>query len=172
MTTLQRPGTDRIAIRRTLRDGDADAIAELHRRVYEREYGLNEQFTASVKEGVEAAAATGWPRRSGALWLVERGGGPLLGALALTDEGNGLGRVRWFVLDPGLRGRGLGRSLMAELLDEARAAGLRKLELETINLLTAAARIYRDAGFRVAWERERDDWGPRVTYQGYRADLG
>jgi ribosomal protein S18 acetylase RimI-like enzyme len=171
MTTADGPVIEQIAIRRTLRDSDARAIAELHRRIYEPEYGLNEQFTASVQEGVEAAAAAGWPERSGAVWLVERDG-PLLGALALTDEGSGLGRVRWFALDPSLRGRGLGRSLMSELLDEARAAGLRELALETISVLTAAARIYRDAGFRVVWARERHDWGPSVTYQGYELKLG
>jgi ribosomal protein S18 acetylase RimI-like enzyme len=60
---------------------------------------------------------------------------------------------------------------MVDLLDEARAAGLRKLALETISVLTVAARIYRDAGFRIVWERERDDWGPRVTYQGSGLDL-
>jgi hypothetical protein len=81
MTRAGGPVTEQIAIRRTLRDGDAQAIAELHRRIYEPEYGLNEQFTASVEEGVEAAATAGWPQCSGALWLVERDG-PLLGALA------------------------------------------------------------------------------------------
>ncbi len=161
---------EQIAIRRTLRDGDAQAIAELHRRIYEPEYGLHEQFTASVEDGVEAAASAGWPQRSGAVWLVE-GDGPLLGALALTDQGNGLGRVRWFALDRGLRGQGLGRSLIAELLEKARAAGLSKLELETISVLTAAARIYRDAGFRVVWERRRVDWGPPMTMQGYELEL-
>jgi ribosomal protein S18 acetylase RimI-like enzyme len=162
---------EQMAIRRTLRGGDAQAIAELHRRIYEPEYGLNERFTAAVEDGVTAAAAAGWPQRSGAVWLVE-GDRPLLGALALTDEGDGLGRVRWFALALSLRGQGLGRSLIAELLDEARAAGLSKLELETISVLTAAARIYRDAGFRVVWERRRVDWGPPVTMQGYELELG
>jgi GNAT superfamily N-acetyltransferase len=171
MTTPDGHVIEKVAIRRTLRAGDAQAIAELHRRIYEPEYGLNEQFTASVRSGVEAAAATGWPRRSGALWLVERDG-PLLGALALTDEGNGVGLVRWFALDPSLRGQGLGRSLIVELLVEARDAGVCKLELATISVLTVAARIYRNTGFRVVWERRRLDWGPPVTMQGYELELG
>lgn len=163
---------DTIAIRRTLRDGDASAIAYLHRRIYESEYGLNEKFTVSVQDGVEAAAAQGWPQRRGAVWLVDGSGDdPLLGALGLTVEGNGLGRVRWFALDASLRGRGLGRSLLAELLDEARGEGLERLELATFSELRAAARLYRDAGFRVVWEHERSDWGPTVTMQGYDLEL-
>ena len=162
--------TSDISIRRELREGDADAIAELHRRVYGSEYGLNERFVQGVRRGLEAAVRSGWPERTGAVWLVERDGA-LLGALGLTDEGEGVGRVRWLVLDAALRGRGLGRSLVGELLAEARDAGLRELTLETYSDLTAAARIYRDAGFQVQWERAHEDWGPPVTFQGYALDL-
>jgi ribosomal protein S18 acetylase RimI-like enzyme len=159
-----------ISIRRELRDGDADAIAELHRRVYASEYGLNDQFVDGVRRGLQAAVASGWPHDSGAVWLVD-GDGSLLGALGLTDEGEGAGRVRWLVLEPSLRGRGLGRSLVTELIEEAKRTGLHKLTLETYSDLTAAAQIYRDAGFRVQWERVHSDWGPQITFQGYALDL-
>jgi ribosomal protein S18 acetylase RimI-like enzyme len=162
--------TNDISVRRDLRDGDADAIAELHRRVYALEYGLNERFVDGVRRGLEAAVSSGWPQRSGAVWLVD-GDQTLLGALGLTDEGEAAGRLRWLVLDPSLRGRGLARSLVAELIEEARAANLHTLMLETYSDLTAAARIYRDAGFRVQWARARDDWGPAITFQGYALDL-
>jgi ribosomal protein S18 acetylase RimI-like enzyme len=162
--------TNDISIRRELRDGDADGIAELHRRVYASEYGLNDQFVEGVRRGLHTAIARGWPRDSGAVWLVD-GDEWLLGALGLTDEGEGIGRVRWLVLDERLRGRGLGRSLVTELIAEARQAGMRRLTLETYSELTAAARIYRDAGFRVQWERVHADWGPQITFQGYALDL-
>jgi ribosomal protein S18 acetylase RimI-like enzyme len=170
VTALKPPTAGDIVIRRRLRHGDAEAIADLHRRVYAREYGLNERFVAGVQRGLDAAMSSGWPQRSGAVWLVERDGS-LLGALGLTDEGGGIGRVRWFVLDSSLRGRGLGRELIAELLDEARAAGLRTLVLETFSGLTAAAHIYRAAGFRVVWERPLYEWGPAITFQQYELTL-
>jgi ribosomal protein S18 acetylase RimI-like enzyme len=170
MATVEGSAIGETVVRRALRDGDVVALAELHRQVYGAEYGLNEEFVGAVHRGVQAAVATGWPQRSGAVWLVERGG-PLLGGLALTDEREGVGKLRWFVLDPSLRGHGLGRSLVAQLLDEARAAGLHTLRLETVSLLTVAARIYRRAGFEVVWERERTDWGPPLTYQGYELKL-
>lgn len=165
------PGiTNDISIRRELQAGDADAIVELHRRVYASEYRLNDQFVQGVRRGLQAAVAGGWPQHSGAVWLVD-GDESLRGALGLTDEGEGLGRVRWLVLDPALRGQGLGRSLVTELIGEARQAGLQKLTLETYSELRAAARIYRDAGFRVQWERVHEDWGPQITFQGYALDL-
>jgi GNAT superfamily N-acetyltransferase len=160
----------RIAIRTALSAGDADAIVALHDRVYATEYGLDRRFAASISLSLEAAVASGWPDTSGAVWLIDRGS-QLGGSLALTDEGGGLGRVRWFVLAPELRGHGLGRRLVQRLLSEARGARLATLELETFSALTVAARIYRAAGFELRWERETDRWGPGIQMQGYALSL-
>ena len=117
-----------------------------------------------------SSPASGWPDTSGAVWLIDRGS-RLGGSLALTDEGEGLGRVRWFVLAPELRGHGLSRGLVHRLLSEARAARLARLELETFSALTVAARIYRAAGFELRWQRETDQWGPGIQMQGYALRL-
>jgi ribosomal protein S18 acetylase RimI-like enzyme len=161
---------DPLVIRRTLRDADAAGIAELHRRVYAPEYGMNDVFVSRVAEGVLDAIAAGWPQTGGGVWLID-GDEELDGCLALTDEGERLARLRWFVLAPTLRGRGLGRSLVRHLLSCAREQGFDRIELETFSALTSAARIYREAGFEVTWERERTDWGPPITYQHYRLAL-
>jgi GNAT superfamily N-acetyltransferase len=157
-------------IRRGLGEGDAAAIADLHRRVYKPEYGMNDEFVARVAAGVDASVAAGWPAAGGGVWLIDRGA-ELSGCLALTDEGDRLGRLRWFVLEAELRGRGLGRSLVEELLATARAQGFARLELETFSALTSAARIYRQAGFQLTWEQERFDWGPPILYQHYALEL-
>jgi GNAT superfamily N-acetyltransferase len=159
-----------ISIRRALRDGDLEAIVDLHDRVYRSEYDRNDEFVAAVARKLEAARAAGWPERGGAVWIVEHDGS-VAGSVALTDEGDGVGWVRWVVFGPEIRGLGLGRQLISELVGEARARGMKRLELETFSALTTAARIYRQAGFLVTWARERDDWGPPVTYQHYELPL-
>jgi GNAT superfamily N-acetyltransferase len=160
------------AIRRSLGAADPAAIAELHKRVYSAEYGRNQAFTDAVATSVQAAVERGWPHRGGAVWLIDDDRTVRLeGSLGLTREADGLGRVRWFVLDHELRGRGLGRQLIDELLAEARAQSINRLELETFSALTAAAHIYRTVGFRLVSSRERDDWGPTITYQHYELEL-
>ncbi len=157
-------------IRRVPRDGDPEAIVDLHRRVYMGEYARNEAFIAGVHSTVERAVAAGWPDRGGAAWLIDDGD-RLAGCAALTDEGDGNGRVRWVVFGPELRGRGLGRQVIDELLAHARAEGYRRLELETYSELRAAAHIYRSSGFEVTWERPREDWGSPIIYQHYALEL-
>jgi GNAT superfamily N-acetyltransferase len=159
-----------ISVRRELRDGDAEAIVELHRRVYCAEYGRNDAFVAAVADNVAGQRAAGWPERGGGVWLVELDGG-LEGCLGLTDERDGTGRVRWFVFAPSLRGSGLGRRLLGELLARARAAGMQRLELETFSDLKVAAHLYCGAGFEVVSAVERRDWGGTITYQHYALDL-
>jgi RimJ/RimL family protein N-acetyltransferase len=159
-----------VVVRRELRSGDPERIVELHDRVYRAEYGLDGRFAPSVARSLQAALVRGWPSSGGAVWVADRGG-ELCGSLGLTDEGSALGRVRWFVFAPELRGRGLGRSLVAELLAQARAAGLQRLELETFSDLTAAARLYLEAGFRLESQRETDQWGPPIIYQRYALEL-
>lgn len=158
-----------VAVRRELRDGDADALARFHAERYASEFGLDERFAESVLSSIEAYIHAGWTRDSGAVWLID--GDPLAGSLALTDQGDGTGQVRWFLLAPELRGRGLGRSLIAELIAEARTAGLHRLELVTFSALTTAARIYRDAGFELRSSEETDMWGPEIVIQRYELAL-
>jgi GNAT superfamily N-acetyltransferase len=162
--------SDELVVRTEFTDRDGDAVVALHDRVYCTEFGFDARFAASVAWSIEAARAGGWPETAGGVWLVDRGA-QLEGSLGLTTEGNGVGRVRWFVLAPAARGRGLGRRLLTELLAQARTAGLHRLELETFSALTVAASIYLRAGFTVQWERETDQWGPVILYQGYALQL-
>jgi GNAT superfamily N-acetyltransferase len=159
-----------VVIRRELGPGDAEGIVELHDRMYSAEHGLDHRSRATVARDVQTALDSGWPEPAGAVWLVDRCD-ELAGTLALTPEGKDIGAVHWFMLVPELRGQGLGRSLFAELLAEARRADLARLQLGTFSALRTAARIYRDAGFRVVSERESDEWGPLLTMQKYELRL-
>ena len=167
-----RPSTGDVTIRRELLDGDRDAMVALHQRIYPRGYGLAQSFVDDVATALDEVIAAGWPERAGdGVWIVERDG-EFGGCLALSDEGDGEGRVRFFLLAPELRGEGLGRRLIDELMDVAREARYQRLVLATFEELTTAARLYRSHGFRVV----REDRGPRwgrgdFNYQHYELEL-
>lgn len=159
----------RYEIRREMRPGDPEAIVAMHERLYPTEYDRNELFVAMVAKSVAEAVEAGWPD-GGGIWVVERGG-EFAGSVALTDEGDGVGSLRWVLLAPELRGAGLGRRLVGEAVERARELGMSRLELYTFSALHTAARIYREAGFRVVHSYERSDWGPTITYQEYVLEL-
>jgi GNAT superfamily N-acetyltransferase len=162
--------SDRVQIRRELWPGDLGAIVAHHGRTYSREYGFDSAFEAMVATSVAEAGSRGWPTEREGIWIVERHG-VLAGSLGLTDDGD-TGVIRWFVLDADLRGRGLGRRLLAELLAKAREVGYERLRLETFSELRAAARLYRDVGFELVREDTRPRWGhDAITYQYYELEL-
>jgi len=167
-----RPGTGDVTIRRELRDGDRDAIVALHQRIYPEVYGVDQSFVDDVAIALDDAMARGWPERAGdGVWIVERDG-EFAGCLALSHEGDGTGRVRWFLLPPELRGKGLGRRLLDELMEVARDARYRRLELATFEDLTTAAHLYRSHGFRVVREDRGPRWGREdFNYQHYELEL-
>lgn len=55
---------------------------------------------------------------------------------------------RFLAVDPGARGRGIGRDLVGACLEEARAAGCRRVGIFTMEFMTAAQHLYPRLGFR------------------------
>jgi GNAT superfamily N-acetyltransferase len=163
-TTLIAQDRD-LTIRGDLRAGDLGGIATLHGTVYAAEHGLDARFEAGVARGLAEAVQHGWPER-GRLWAVERNG-ELAGSLALAHEGDGEGKVRWFLLVEELRGRGLGRALLEELVGEADDAGLAVVRLETFSALRAAGHLYRSVGFELLDSQRFSGWGRPIVLQHY-----
>ena len=169
------PAADRgdrmkVTVRRDLRPGDVGEIIRMHGVLYPREHGLSPNMERHVATAVTTAIAHGWPE-SGAVWIVERDG-EFAGSIALTDEGDGLAALRWFLLDPSVRGLGLGRRLVGELVAEAEERGFERIWLETLAILEAAAHIYTSHGFVCVSEQLGPPWGdPGVPYRGYELVL-
>lgn len=78
--------------------------------------------------------------------VYERGGAPV-GVLLVARRG-WTARVAGMGLAPEVRGRGLGRRVMRDAADEARARGERALLLEVFERNEPAAALYRGLGFR------------------------
>jgi GNAT superfamily N-acetyltransferase len=71
-----------------------------------------------------------------------------------------------------VRGRGLGRRLLGELLAFADEVGYQRVYLETFSELRAAAHLYLEAGFRLTSADSAPRWGrEEITYQRYELEL-
>jgi ribosomal protein S18 acetylase RimI-like enzyme len=62
---------------------------------------------------------------------------------------------------PGLRGKGIGRSLLESAMEAARAKGATHMDLNTGETDTAARALYESAGFT---NREGSEDGPSMLY--------
>lgn len=137
-------------------------IAALHARSYAATHGFGAFFEAKVARELGDFLLRFDPARD--LFRCAVADGRVVGSIALDcGEDPGRAHLRWFILDPALRGRGLGRRWLAEAVDQARRVGVPEVYLWTLAGLDAAARLYAEAGFVLDREVTAEQWGLSVT---------
>ena len=157
-----------ITLRTSLRPGDVGYIVYLHGVLYARESGFDSTFEAYVAGPLAEFVRAGNPRNR--LWIAERDGGTV-GCIAIVEASAETAQLRWFLVDPGTRGMGLGKRLLQEAIAFSRVCGYRNLILWTEKSLTAAAHLYRSAGFEKVEEKPGRMWGRDVVEEKYELRL-
>jgi N-acetylglutamate synthase-like GNAT family acetyltransferase len=157
-----------ISIRSDLKPGDVGYLTCLHGVLYTRERGWDHTFEAYVAGPLAEFAKAHSARER--IWIVENNG-TVAGSLAIVEAASEQAQLRWFLLHPGLREQGLGRTLMEEAISFCKKNGYSMIYLWTTNELTAAARLYGLFGFHITQEITHKMWGATVTEQRYELDL-
>ena len=147
------------------RTGLIAAVTGLHAAHYARTAGFGQKFESVVAAGL-AGFCDRLDRPCNAVWSVLQGDG-IVGSIAIDGEdlGPGIAHLRWFILDAGTRGSGIGRRLLDGALRFADASGARETRLWTFAGLAAARHLYEAAGFHLIEERPGDQWGREVVEQ-------
>ncbi len=84
----------------------------------------------------------------GCLLLARQDGRPA-GCVALRRFDDDMCEMKRLHVRPAYRGRSIGKALAAEIIDEARRLGYRKMRLDSIvDRMTEAVSLYRSLGFR------------------------
>lgn len=142
-------------------------ITEMHGSYYAREHNFGNFFEAKVATGLADFSAR-LDKPCNQIWLAmmnER----IVGSVAIDGEdlGNNEAHLRWFILDDGCRGSGLGRKLIAEAMRFCDEQKFSSVQLWTFNKLTTARRLYESFGFKLSNEWEGDQWGSTITEQQF-----
>jgi ribosomal protein S18 acetylase RimI-like enzyme len=152
-------------LRHGLRPGDIGAVVRLHGRVYALEHGWDHTFEGYVAETMGRFAIAFDPARD-RLWLAETES-ETVGSIAIVGQPDGSAQLRWFVIDPGSRGQGLGRRMLMEALAFCREREYTSVFLLTVRELHAAAHLYLAVGFELLEETPHESWGAVTTLQTY-----
>jgi len=151
--------------------GAIGRIVELHGSYYAAHWGFGAFFEARMARELAEFVDRFDPKRDG-LWTTMVAG-RIAGSIAIDGSrpGDGEAHLRWFILDPGLHGRGIGRRLLDEAVGFCRRRDQRRVALWTFAGLDAARRLYEQAGFLLAEERRGAQWGIEVTEQRFELHL-
>lgn len=123
---------------------DRDTVLTLF-RAYIDGLGIDLSFQG-VDE--ELASLPGkYARPKGVVLLARSAAAEAIGTVAYRPFGDGVCEMKRLYIAPEWRKRGAGRLLCDRLLDEARAAGYRRMLLDTGDWLVPALTLYRALGF-------------------------
>ena len=147
-------------------------IAEMHGSYYSREHNFGRFFEAKVASGL-AEFSERLEKPCNQIWLAVLND-KIVGSVAIDGEdlAPGEAHLRWFILDDGCRGHGVGKKLLNEAMRFCDSAGFSAVHLWTFNKLTAARRLYESYGFTLVKEWEGDQWGSLITEQQFTRHRG
>lgn len=147
--------------------GMVGRITEMHAAFYSANSGFGQFFESQVATGV-ADFAGRLHEPCNRVWLAMLNG-RIVGSLAVDgqDLGDNKAHLRWFVLDDGCRGSGIGRAMMTEAMAFCDSRGFTEVHLWTFKGLLAARKLYEACGFYLKHEEQGEQWGSPVTEQQF-----
>jgi DNA-binding MarR family transcriptional regulator/GNAT superfamily N-acetyltransferase len=149
--------------------GDMGWVVHRHGILYAGEYGWDERFEALVAQIVAKFIQEYDPKREHC-WIAERDG-ENVGCVFLVRESEEIARLRLLLVEPQVRGLGIGSRLVEECVRFARRAGSRKIMLWTNDVLYAARHIYQGVGFRIVHEEPHHSFGHDLVGQTWELKL-
>jgi len=151
------------------RPGDMGWVTERHAVLYYEQDGWGAGFEALVAGIVKDFLENFDPKRE-RCWIAERNGERVGCVFVVNDKGEA--RLRLLLIEPSVRGLGLGQRLVEECIAFSRDKGYRKLVLWTHAHLTSARAIYAKTGFKKLKKTEvHDTFGPKAVSEFWELKL-
>lgn len=146
---------------RPFREADVDYVIERQLSLYETERGFSSAvWKRYLREGVAAFVDRFDPELDN-MYVIENNGAPA-GCVAITHAGAETAQLRYFFLEPELRGLGAGQRLFDQALAFCREKGYRRVFLWTVSAQKAARQLYAARGFTITETGENSEWGVPV----------
>jgi DNA-binding MarR family transcriptional regulator/GNAT superfamily N-acetyltransferase len=151
------------------RPGDMGWVVARHAVLYAQEYGWGTRFEGLVAEIVAEMIANHDPARD-RHWIADIDGEPV-GSVFVVKASDEVAKLRLLLVEPKARGHRIGARLVEESVAFARAAGYARMTLWTHSVLTAARKIYQNAGFKKVAQNAHADWGVQVVSETWEMAL-
>jgi DNA-binding MarR family transcriptional regulator/GNAT superfamily N-acetyltransferase len=154
---------------RPFRAGDMGLITSRQSILYRERFGWSAGIEINIGE-VTTAFLRNFKSGREQCWVAQIDG-QMAGSVFLTDEGDGLCRLRLLYVEPVCQGHGIGDALVSACVGFGRAAGYARMTLWTHSILEGARRIYARHGFSIVSVAEHSQFGPTLTGETWELSL-
>ncbi|MCD1626533.1 GNAT family N-acetyltransferase [Seohaeicola saemankumensis] len=148
---------------------DAPWLIERHSTLYAQADGFDATFAPLVATILDEFIASRDPGAE-AGWIAENAG-LRVGSIFCVRLDNQTAKLRLFLLEPQMRGQGLGKLMLAHCMAFARRAGYSQMKLWTHESHKAACALYAATGWRMTASRPVHSFGCALVEQSWQIDL-
>ena len=169
MTTSRSKGNSlSVEIRHDIQPGDIGYIIYLHGKLYAEEYGFDHTFEPYVAGPMAEFVKSQTVKDR--LWIVEKDE-QIMGSVAIVKSSEQEAQLRWLILHPEIRGRGLGKMLVEGAVKFSKESEYESIFLWTLDILPSALWVYKSAGFQLTEKKKHRIWGRLLTEERYDLKL-
>ena len=154
---------------RSYKPGDIGYITYRHGVIYADEYHLDKTFEAYVAKYLAKFVENYDPSKEH-LWVVEKGNEPI-GSIAIVNVDSKIAQLRWLLVEPYARNKGIGTKLMHEALNFCRHQGYQSIILGTFSDLKIARKLYSKNEFQLMESKKHLIWGQELTEEQWELKL-
>lgn len=151
------------------RPGDIGWMIYRHGVLYWDEYEWDETFESLVAD-ILVQYAQKHNAEKERIWIAEQNG-ERVGCIMIVDAGNNVSKLRLLLVEPKVRGQGLGRHLIDECIAFAKRKRYKKMTLWTNTVLVEARHLYKKVGFRIVEETPHHSFGHDLVAEVWERDL-
>jgi GNAT superfamily N-acetyltransferase len=151
------------------RVGDMGVVVSRHGVLYNREYGFDITFEALVAK-IAGEFIEGFDPATCCARIAEWQG-RVVGSAFVVPLDATTAKLRLVIVEPEMRGTGLGRRLVEDCMAFARDAGYRRMSLWTQDILVPARRLYASLGFVMTASNPFEGFGATMVNETWERDL-
>jgi len=150
--------------------GDLGWVVARHGARYAADLGWGTSFEALVARVVADYGERGDTGREAA-WIAELDGERVGSVFCTASDAADTAQLRLLLVEPQVRGAGVGTRLVDQCLDFARRAGYLRIMLWTTDLQTQARKIYQRSGFALDRAEPEARFGQDIVGEYWSRDL-
>lgn len=155
---------------RPYREDDIAYVIDRQLSLYESErHFTTEVWKNYLTQGVIALVENFDPEKD-CMLILECDKSPA-GCVAVTHTEENFAQLRYFFIEPELRGLGVGTDLLHKALDFCREKKYSHAFLWTVSAQESARKLYKKLGFAITETDENENWGVPVVEEKWEMDL-
>ncbi|MBQ8603336.1 MAG: GNAT family N-acetyltransferase [Oscillospiraceae bacterium] len=148
---------------------DVETSIRRQREIFGGEFGFLDSSHPYAEKAIREFVKT-WQAEKDFM-LVAKAGDRFVGTITFMGEENGVGRLRFLIVEPDMRGKGLGKAIVTTALEWAKDMGYSHIYLSTHSILNTARRMYSKLGFVKTGEESAEEVCPGAMEEVWEIDV-